>query len=440
MKDNPINKAMQSIKLSEDAKRKIKKACYEAEAEKTETRFTKRPIFRVIIVAAVLSLMTVSALAATKLIKFAVADDGKRVTVVVSVPDEIKDTETPLYAWNPDKDEIGIKLNFSYMPSDITEDKTSPNKYGGEGEGRFMTFTGIDLRRSDFVSIIGKTQTPREFLAGNNRAYLVTDESEIAVYNKTLFLLFESEQLLLKAFVGFGITEDEIKAIASGITLEKTTDASLALPISNTAIGSDADIPQVYVHENPAVHIGDVYEIGESAEYEDYFNGTYTVTLESAEVLDNISSLDRSCFFDFLEDTKYFVDENGNFIPYNRTEIDRENGKFGETVKMTKRMILVTVSTEGISEENQRPFLHGFKLAGLSVNEDGTIHNSLTMGRYVVDRMPTKLSGTHEPVYRKDLGDGRYILGYMLDADECGGNKFFYYSYHAKIYYSFSIN
>lgn len=444
MKTNPIKKSLGEIHLSSSAKTRIKDACLAEEARQEEkSTFGLGARFRIALIAACVALLSVGVYAATEIAHFYMEQDGSEIHVSAGLDSSIADkVEEPNRAWNAEDGELMVKLDFAYLPDDITPDLTANGKYDGADNTRAMTFMAHDLRISDLDTVRDGYESVEEFIAGENRAYLLTSDSEIALYNKYIFILFEEEHLVIEAYVGCGITEDEIKEIASGLSVVETDDVSEALPIANEVRGGDtSDIPDVFYSPAPEIYRENLLTVGERAHYEDYFGDHRDMTVLDVTIEDGISSLDRSLISSYAMDKiEKMIDESGRFVPYNRTELDRENGKFGESKSVTKKLVVVTVELDGPdSIEDAFAFLQSFTLNRLVERDDGTITGDSTPIECIINHNLGLNCGSIEPIYREQVRDTTYRIAYFIDDDQLT-DELFFHSYFAKIYYAFDMS
>ena len=416
-------------------------------AEKNcNTLSTSRIPLKVLVSVAILSVLTVSVYAAVQWIDFRMEQNGDEVRIHASLNEIGNDTdnqeEKPLRSWNANGDEISIRLNIPDLPSDMSENENTSGKYYSTDSSRSITINGIDLRRSDFNQIIGEVGKTKQLDAGGKSLYVITSNNETAFYNRTAFILFEQEELVLKLWVSYGITDDELLTMASTLTLEETDDALLALPILNELNDtSNIDIPTVIVREEASIYETDLSEIGESVRAN---KDWYTATVLGVEVYDNVNKLnpDHIMRKDFIE---RFTDDFGNLIPYNRTEIicREEGGKtteqFGETVSAKKNLYVVTLgmtdfTMDNINEEDREDMLkacvNSFKLNAYTV-ANGEIQILSTSA--VVDRKPEKYADHSEIIYREYLGDNQWKVAFLLDENVAEGNLVLN-EYYGKIY------
>ncbi len=452
MKKNSIKEAFAGIGLDEGAKQRIKNSCYEylAEKERNKSGFSRKLGFKILAIAASVALLSISVFAAARLIDFSMAKEDDGVKLHAALPEENKDTEAPLRAWNSDSEKgaISVRLEFDYMPSDLSEDATATHKYRGESMSRAITFVGHDLRRSDFNEIVKYVDEAEKFMAGDKEAYLLTWDS-LVVYDKDIYVLFEKEEMLIHGMAGYGITVREIKAIAEGMKIVEVSDINIALPISNE-FGSDSDdsTPEVFYTDPIYVYRDDLLKLFDVGEYNGYFYQR-TVRVDKIEMLDNISGYEK----DFIRSDviEKFTGENGEFIPYMRgakiVEGDLEAGEkprivLGEETEMKKRFILITLTVtedEKDTDADVKSFLHTFSLGGLVEDEEGHIERTQVWENYIINGAPEAHADFHDPLYRKKIGENKWVLGYFLDEDEIGVEMYLY-SHHAELYYSLELN
>ena len=415
------------------------------EAEKKSCLFTRTPI-KIMASVAILSVLTVSVYAAVQWIDFRMEQNGDEVRIHASLNETGENTGSegkPLRSWRAEDGEISVSLNIPDLPSDMRERENTNGKYYSEDSSRAMTINGIDLRRSDLDQIIGGDVTAKQVEIGGKTMFLIGSSSDAAYYNRTAYILFEEDELVLKLWVSYGITEEELTALASTMTLEYTTDALLAIPIQNELGGTtNMDIPYVYYAPYDPIYESDLVEIGQSVRDD---NDWYTATINAVEVHDTINDLNPDCILrkDFVE---RFTDPSGNLIPYNRTEliITGEEGKqatkqFGETISAKKKLVVVTltmadVTMDEFSEEDRDDMLkacvNGFSLYAYTV-VDGEI--KLQSSNDVVDRKPNAYADSSEIIYREYLGNNQWKVAYLIEETDAEGNLMLE-EYTGKIY------
>lgn len=430
-----------------DRKEAVLRALCREDALEAETKsclFTRTPI-KIMASVAILSVLTVSVYAAVQWIDFRMEQNGDEVRIHASLNEtgENSDSEEkPLRSWRAEDGEISVKLNIPDLPADMSEDLTANGKYGSEDDSRSMTINGIDLRRSDLDQLIGGAINTKQLDVGGKAMYVV-GKGEANYYNRMAYIVFEENELVLKLWVSYGITDEELSALASTMTLEYTTDALQAIPIQNEfSSTTNMDIPFVYTSPNDPIYEKDLIGIGKSARDA---NDWYTATIDAVEVHDTLNVLDPNCILrkDFVE---RFTDTSGNLIPYNRTEviITEEEGKqatrqFGETVSAKKKLVVVTLTMEDVTmdeipeadrERMLQACVNSFDLHAYTVaNDEIQMYSS----NAVVDRKPNAYADSSEIIYREYLGNNQWKVAYLIDEIATEGNLMLE-QYTGKIY------
>lgn len=403
------------------------------ESEKKSCLFTCTPI-KIMASVAILSVLTVSVYAAVQWIDFRMEQSGDEVRIHASLNESAENTtseEKPLRSWRAEDGEISVSLQIPDLPADMSADLTANGKYGSEDSSRSMTINGIDLRRSDLDQIIGGATNTKQLDVGGKAMYVV-EKGEADFYNRMAYIVFEEDELVLKLWISYGITDEELSALASTMTLEYTTDALLAIPIQNELGGTtNMDIPDVYYAPYDPIYESDLVEIDQSVRDD---NDWYTATINAVEIHDTINVLNPNYILrkDFVE---RFTDTSGNLIPYNRTEliITGEEGKqatkqFGETISAKKKLVVVTltmadVTMDEFSEEDRKDMLkacvNGFNLYAYTV-VDGEI--ILQSSNDVVDRKPEAYADSSEIIYREYIGNNQWKVAYLIDETAAEGN------------------
>ena len=414
------------------------------EAEKKPCLFTRTPI-KIMASVAILSVLTVSVYAAVQWIDFRMEQNGDEVRIHASLNETDESTgseEKPLRSWRAEDGEISVRLQIPDLPADMKEDQTANGKYRSEDSSRAMTINGIDLRRSDLNQLIGGATNTKQLDVGGKAMYVI-EKGDVDYYNRLAYVVFEEDELVLKLWVSYGITDEELTALASTMTLEYTTDALLAIPIQNELGGTNGvDIPDVYYAPNNPIYESDLIEIGQSARDE---NDWYTATIDGAEVYDTINVLDPNYILrkEFVE---RFTDTSGNLIPYNRTEviITEQAGKqatkqFGETVSAKKKLFVVTLTMEDVTmdeipeadrESMLKACVNSFDLHAYTV-VDGEL--KMQSSNAVVDRTPNAYADSSEIIYREYLGNNQWKVAYLIDETAAEGNLMLE-QYTGKIY------
>lgn len=410
-------------------------------AQKEKHVMPRTPI-KILVAAAVLCALTVSVYAAVQWIEIRIERNEDEIHFHAGLNEAAEsDTnreEKPLRSWSSEEGEVSIRLHIPDLPSDMSEDQTANGKYDSKDTSRAMTINGIDLRRSDLDQIIGGKADIKQFEAGGKPMYVFYGNGDAAYYTRIAYIVFEKDELVLKLWVSYGITDDELLSMASTLTLEETDDPLLAIPIINEVNDGTSDEDEnkvVYIPRDP-IYESDLSEIGVPVRSK---NDWYTITVNSVEVYDNISVLKPSCITrkDFVQ---RFVDENGELIPYERTEIiyADHSMNFGEGVPTVKKLFVVTLTMENVTISEDEAVnadmlpacVNGFDLDGYTVT-DGEIETITKSG--VVNKKREWFAGNGEGIYREYLGNNQWKVAFLLDDDIAEGNLVLH-DYTCKVY------
>ncbi len=443
MRDNHI-----FSKSYTERKQAVIKAIHREELieKKSNTYFTSKLSFKILVSVVILAILSSSVYAAVQWIEVRMEKKGNEVLfhagINVSAEAALDLSDKPLRSWNSKEGEISIRLNIPDLPSDMKERENTNGKYYSEDSSRGMTINGIDLRRSNLDEIIGGADEVKQLDVGGKAMYVIASDSEAAYFNRTVFIVFEKEELVLKLWVSYGITDDELIAMASTLTLEETTDELTAIPIINEVSDDSYDWTTPHYVEREPVYESDLLDIGESARgASDY----YTATVNSVEVYDNVNVLNPNCITrkDFVN---RFIDDAGNLVPYNRTEIIfTQEGEywtqhFGESVPTTKKLYVVTLTMDDITmdsvdeddrDEMLKACVNGFYLNSYKIVDDEI--EIISSSNVVVDKKPEAHADFSESIYREYLGNNQWKVAYLVDGS-IAEEPLVLWTYTGKIY------
>lgn len=403
-----------------------------AEAERNVCRSFLTPI-RILAAVVILSTLTVSVYAAVQWIEVHIEQDGSQIhfhaELVSPAESDGAQTEEPKRSWNAEDGEVSVRLYIPDLPVDMHERENTNGKYYSSDISRSMTVNGIDLRRSDLDAVIGGSADVRQYEVGGKALYVMSSDSEAAFYNRTAFLVFDEAELVLKLWVSYGITDDELLSMTSTMTLEETNDPMIALPISNeTNDGSYAPTSPITVEKDP-IYETDLLAIGESQRAA---TDWYTACVNQVDIYDNITVLHPDDLFrrDFVSN---FTDDNGVLIPYNRTELihTQEDGyvstSFGESIPSAKKLYVITLTVsdfrlDSLDEDDREDMIkacvNGFHLTNYT-KKDNEIELQYSSG-VVIDRRPELRADTVESIYREYLGCNQWRVAYLVDETVAG--------------------
>ena len=424
-----------------DRKRAVVSALRSYESGQTLTCAKKMRLpIRMLIPVAIIAAVSVSAFSAVKWIEFRIERDGDRVNVHAGVNETANMEERPLISWRSDDGEISVKLNIPDLPADMSPNMTANGKYGGADSSRSLTFSVVDLHRSDIDQITAGVTDVERFDA-DGRAVCVIKTGEANYYNRTAYMAFEREAIVLKIWVSYGVTDEELTEMLTSLTLEKTDDPSVAVPVLNELTDAN-DAPDIFERESTTQYVSELSDIGESIRDT---NECFTATVKSVEVFDDAKTLDFKHVI--YKDMFYrFVNADGTLRPFERTMVNtifNDDGsfvkEFGESVKMKKKLYVVTLAVTDLnfSDLNEadrldmlQACINGFDLDGYTT-DGGEI--KITSFNAVADRTLGQYTGNGEMVYRQALGDGLWKVAFLIDEDIAEGNLVLH-SYTSEIY------
>ena len=186
--------------------------------EKEKKRVEPKAVFAVAL-AAVLALSAGAAVAIVK--GMSLTKEGGKTTVVA---EKVEGEDLDKRTWGTGEGESAVKIDFAWLPDDLTEDETAPYKFNSTDGGRWMTLYGYDLRQNELNAIITDTTEAEDFTTGGHQAFVVRT-AEIYSDNY-LYVMFEEDDLVICGYVGKGITDEELTKMIEGMTLSETTDVA----------------------------------------------------------------------------------------------------------------------------------------------------------------------------------------------------------------------
>ncbi len=406
---------------------------------------------RILVCAAILAALTVSVFAITRFIDFRVNKEGNEVSVHAGITASdtggapisantpgnagtgTSDEEKPLRSWRSQDGEISVCLSIPDMPPDMLGNPTASGKYGSQDHSRRITICGIDLRRCDLDQIVSGATDTMQLDAGGKIMYVIK-KGEADFYDRVAYIAYEEEELILKLYISYGITDAELLSLASSTTVGYTTDALLAIPIENENETAPAEKTSFETGYVPAL----VTELKKTGTPLRADTGRFTLTVSDVSIYNDVSVLDTSSVLR----TEYigkFTNGDGVLVPYNRTEVFLNAGSgetlpssFGETVSVTKKLYVLTLTLSDVqldefADEDKYSMLcaivASFRLNGYTV-KDGRAE--ITSLNFVIDRLPGEYSSSSEPIYREDLGNGQWRVAYLVDEDIAEGDLMLY--------------
>ena len=331
-----------------------------------------------------------------------------------------------------------VKLVFNYLPAGSETLPGDDSKYyvpSDENEsahGISPILNKLDTNE-DIVFSTLSSLSASEFMAGENRAYIVKKDSSFE-YDKMLYVIFEKEHYLVEAYLGFDITEDEVHKIAEGITLEETNEenATTAVSLSKNDPKKEIDGEAEITSKLPSSY----YKKGEVLPSSDLYSDC-KMTVEKVEFFDSINGFDAKNFSP-IDDMSTFVDDSGKLKTCERNEWVYGDGvntlsKIINTETVGRKFVYVTVSVTNSSDADENDF---------SVYNQLMLIDETTSGRLEIAEKPynyddlclepqyfdsSLVSNTDQHFFYTKIPAGEtvtYHLGYFID-DDLTDNIFF---------------
>lgn len=382
--------------------------------------------YKVAAAVAVISLIPASAYAADKWIRMQNSNTGSYGSNLLLTKESTGNEEfTP------------VKLTATYLPDGSTEAVDSgpykfevPSDNGSEAHSTSFSLYQMDTEEFQFDEdyVIAR----EEFDAGGRDAVLLTFDSRTG-YDKTAYVIFDDLQYVAEVSMGKGITTDEAKKIAAGITLTPTEKENA------TYAGSMAEWKkelETLAEQADTTGTDTVTILKQGEAWTDEIS-SYQLAVKKVEVLDNIRSLEAKYFMDNGEHIpEGAVDEDGNMTAYERpviqtgdgiTSINEQTG----TTHVNRKLVYVTLEITNPADVaragNDDEACVNFQLCIPEKNADGKYENKIFEPQYdsiydgpVYFDASNCSSNTDRHYFFTTVGKGETItchLGYVVDED-----------------------
>lgn len=397
---------------------------------KEKSGMTGRMYYRVAVAAvAALFVVPVTAFAATRLYSMQVNRNKAKTSIEITQngtgTEQKKDTSSvTTEEWKELADGSMVEGPFSnyevvptYLPNGCKAlgEAYGSNKYGG---GETESQLGLSIwaapweEGKEFVADI-MDSTDAEQFSGDGYNGVIVSKSETYAYDKEVFLMYEKEALLIHIYAGYGIDSNEMKKVADGLTLTKTTDVAKMVPTEASLFQTAEETAEEDAETREALENYDVAEIGEEMLFGYMGEGICAATVENVELRDNIDGLEENGLL--TEEVKPFVDEKGNFIAYNRTEVLMGNedtaSSYGKTVPVKKKLVYITLKIDNQTKKTL-DYCAGNQLWFRKQTENG--EEDWMLPNYVRDENPDLYAERNEPVYLDTSREGADSKGYYF--------------------------
>lgn len=334
------------------------------ETAKSKQRTRTKPLRVAIACALVLALCTTSVFAASSIYSmFAKKTDDYALNIKIEPSSEAAKSEY-------------VKMELSYLPKGVQRDTTSDEipKYSLKEDSTKKNLTFELLKIDEDFEVAQTFMTDYEELEINgNRVYLLSINGG---ERNRFFEFFEESNMLVMCTSSQDVSRDELIKIISGITLKNGTkgDSTPYELYSESAFKDyyeqNSNQPlynlEAKINYNPN-------KIGDKIIDTDY---GYTITVDSIEVLDNVSELNKEYFyFPNEEDFNNLADKNGNITPAVRDTYSYGDGvnsidKLEKSETLDRKLVYVTASITNDNSESESFPLSNFEIKELTNTGD----------------------------------------------------------------------
>ena len=360
--------------------------------------------------AAAAALLSVGVLGANAVIKsFAPVKDGNY-GLNITVGDS-SDSEPGLMTLGaPSNTPEYIKPNVGYLPEGMYF-SDQHGKYLSDDETKCMTI--VYQRITEQQTIQDFNVASYEELTINGHAAMITysaiPEAENE-YTRHFYIYFEDTATLVEAFVTYGVSDEELMKIMEGITVEEcdTDMYGMSFTQAKKEYAEEKRDEQITAFLDKAseltrndklipINIGTKIKYGKGTEL--YECGGIEYSIDSIEVLDNIGALDYNKFSDWHIDLDNDVDENGNFLPYERNTYsygDGVNAPFTMVVgqdEIERRLIYATLTVTNTSDSISNFFYQGLGITNYT-DDNGILKENDKTEKYLISE-PAYIDGNN---------------------------------------------
>lgn len=412
--------------FSDDYKKK-KQSFLNAVRQK-EGNKSHKYFYKVVAAVAVISLIPASAYAADKWIRMQNQNTGNYSNSLLLMKENQEKTFTP------------VKLTAEYLPEGSAEAVSSgPYKYevpSDNGSGAHSTFFVLyQMDTEEFQFDEDYVIACEEFDAGGRDAVLLIFDSR-TVYDKTAYVIFDDLQYVAEVSMGKGITTDEAKKIAEGITLTPTEKENATYASSMAEWKKELE---TLAEQADTTGTDTMTMLKQGEAWTDEISG-YQLAVKKVEVLDNIQSLEAKYFTDNGEHIpEGAVDKDGNMTAYERpviqtgdgiTSINEQTGTTHVNRKLVYVTLEITNPADAAREGKDDEACVNFQLCIPEKNADGKYENKFFEPQYdsiynepVYFDASNCSSNTDHHYFFTTVGRGESVichLGYVVDEDMLG--------------------
>ena len=234
-----------------------------------------------------------------------------------------------------------VKMTLTYLPEGSEpimegDEKTYvPTDSDANAHGVSPWLFALDVE-TDMIFSESDTIDTYEFTASGNPAYLL-QKSEAYAFDKIIYVMFEEQHYIAKVNLGYAISIEEAKKIASGITLEETDETNASAYTSYAEWMKDQAEWTVQEENEAIAPLPNTYHSVGDALPSDHMNPDCVMTVKNVEFYDSVANFNRAYFYDSCGNGEIAnIDATGNILSY-----DREKWNYGDGVNSIDELVEV---------------------------------------------------------------------------------------------------
>ena len=283
-----------------------------------------------------------------------------------------------------------VKMNIGYLPDGVIKDQ---GKYSLNGEHNEKCFTFVVERVAEDVTVTDDNIIDYEqFEIDGNMAVLANVNNVSNEYTRRFFIYFEEYGVYVKCYVTSDVTDDELRMVMENIsftegTAEDCSGGSLSAAKKSLLEKAEEAFDEfcqsqydAYIEANQNVTFTEI-SLGQTVGFSDEFTKAMTennycvdYTIDSIEVMDNISGLDKDNFNLGMIDLSEYADENGNLVPYTREVYSDGDGintvkELISSEQVNRKLIYITVTATNNTNKEQSFYMPQISLDELREND-----------------------------------------------------------------------
>lgn len=295
-----------------------------------------------------------------------------------------------------------VKMNIGYLPDGVIKDQ---GKYSLNGEHNEKCFTFIVERVAEDMTITDKNIIDYEqFDINGNTAVLANVHNTSNEYTRRFYIYFEEYGAFVKCYVTSDVSDDELRMVMENIsftegTAEDCSGGSLSAAKKSLLEKAEEAFDEfcqsqydAYINANQNVTFTEI-SLGKTVGFSDDFaqemmreNCCVDYSVDSIEVMDNISELNKENFYNSLFDLSEYADENGNILPYTREVYSSGDGidtvnELISSEQVGRKLVYITVTATNNTDTVQHFYMPQISLDQLREN-NGELESASNLPSY----------------------------------------------------------